>query len=281
MNKLLRRRLSTRTPTPRLPPSTEQLRVTLRGPALYVTMSRPALHNAFNETLIADLTSTFRAVRPHEGYRAVVLAGEGKSFSAGADMNWMRRMASYSEEDNRADALRLFDMFHAVRAAPVPTVARVHGAALGGGSGLVAACDMAFAVRGAALGFTEVRLGLVPAVISRFVMDKVGHAGASRLFLTGERFSGGDAERAGLVNRAVDTADELDDEVDAVVAELARTSPAAAAQCKELIAGVSGLTVAASRDFVAGEIARARVSAEGQEGLAAFLEKRKPSFLRL
>lgn len=244
---------------------------------LYLRLSRPEVHNAFNETLIAEIGETFSSIRQGQ-YRCVVLTGEGASFSAGADLNWMKKMAKYTREQNQQDALRLFDMFAAIRNCPVPTVARVNGAALGGGSGLVAACDFAFATKAAVFGFTEVKLGLVPAVISRFVMDKLGKGNCSRFFLTGERFNAETALRIGLLQGVSESLEDLDKQIEKIAEELSQNSPQAMTSSKQLIDTVSTLSIAHSRQVCAGVIADARVSADGQEGLSAFLEKRKPVF---
>jgi methylglutaconyl-CoA hydratase len=254
----------------------QHIDVQQRGSARWVILNRGKLHNAFNEDLIAELTHAFRGVSP-DACRSVVLTGNGPSFSAGADLSWMKRMAGYTREENRADALRLFDMFHAIRACPVPVIARVNGTAVGGGSGLVAACDIPIAVSTAVFGFSEVRLGLIPAVISPFVMDKIG-AASSRFFLTGERFSAAVAHKVGLVTEVHESMEAVDKAVAAVVEGVEKTSPAAVQSCKTLIATVRGMDIKDARAFVAEQIASARASPDGVEGVAAFLEKRKPGF---
>lgn len=249
-----------------------------RGSAVWITMNRGKVHNAFNEEVIAELHRAFRDV-PCSA-TAVVLTGSGKSFSAGADVNWMAKMAGYSEEENRADSDQLFAMFAAIKECPVPTIARINGAALGGGAGLVAACDMAFCVDRAVMGFTEVNIGLIPAVISKFVMEKIGKNNCRRYFLTGERFSGPPAKDMGLVNESVATIEELDEVVQQVTDQLKSASPQAVRKAKVLIEEVSAFPSAnASRAFVTEQIASIRVSPEGQEGLQAFLEKRTPAWV--
>lgn len=249
------------------------------GPIATVTMNRPERHNAFDETLIAALTSAFVELGEDPSVRAVILAGAGPSFSAGADVGWMRRAAEYGEEENRADARRLAAMLKTIDECPKPVVARVQGAALGGGTGLVAVCDIVIASRRASFGTTEVRLGLAAAVISPFVLRAIGPRQARRLFLTGERI---DAERAlaiGLVHEVVEE-NALDARVDAVLDHLLAGGPEAQAASKELIRIVLAMPQGGSllTEATVGVIAARRASAEGKEGLRAFLEKREPSW---
>lgn len=212
--------------------------------------------------------------------RCVIFSGSGKSFSAGADLSWMQKMVRYSREDNEQDALRLFDMVHAVRSCPVPVVARVNGSAVGGGAGLVAASDVAVGVRDAQFGFTEVKLGLIPAVISPFVMDRIGRSHCYRYFLTGERFDASRAREMGLLQEVVSSVEELDQRVEQIARDVASNSPLAVQRCKQLVKNVSRMSYddAETRQHLAREIADIRVSQQGQEGLAAFLGKRKPSW---
>ena len=256
--------------------------------ALTITMSRPALHNAFNEVLIAEMRQVFDTIAagvaagsgPLASLRAVVLTGSGASFSAGADLSWMQKMRSYSESENLADATLLFEMIRSIRDCPLPTIARVNGAALGGGVGLVSACDMAFTVSTASFGLTEVKLGLSPAVISSFVMSKISAAAARQYFLTGARFPAEEALRIGLVSRV--SADEaaLDKLVQSTLEELALNSPAAVRATKSLLGFMSDSSNAPqAQGYVTSLIARLRVSKEGQEGLGAFFEKRKPAWV--
>jgi methylglutaconyl-CoA hydratase len=245
--------------------------------SLRIVMNRPQLHNSFNEELIGELSRAFKAITPQD-CRSVVLTGAGKSFSAGADLNWMKKMAQASEQENKEDSLRLFDMFHAIRACPVPVIARVNGAALGGGSGLVAACDMVFAVSSAVFGFTEVRLGIIPAVISPFVLEKIGYSNCARWFFTGARFSAATAHEIGLVQGHYATEQLLEEAVDTVTQSIAQSGPSAVAACKDLLRSISVKKIGDVRETVAAAIAKARVSAEGQEGMAAFFDKRSPSW---
>jgi len=257
------------------------LQVERRGPALWVTLNRPDVRNAFNPEMIAELTSAFRDVPRAddgpEGVRAVVLAGAGGSFCAGADLQWMRAMAAYARDENVADALRLAAMLDAIETCAVPVVARVHGAALGGGVGLVAACDVVVTAEGTLFGFTEARLGIAPAVIAPFVLRKIGPGHARALFVTGERFDAARAERVGLVHR-VTTLERLDAAVAETVAGIAACGPAAVRACRALAADVPGMSREAARAYTAETIAALRAGSEGQEGMRAFLEKRAPRF---
>ena len=253
--------------------SATALRIEPRGPVTWVWLARPEVHNAFGAELIAELTAAFHGLAAAPGVRAVVLAGEGPSFSAGADVNWMKRSLAYTVEENLADARRLEGLFAGIAECPKPVIARVHGAALGGGAGLVAACDFAVAAEGARLGFTEVRLGILPAVISPFVLAKIGPGAARPLFLTGERFDAARALRIGLVQE-VAPADQLDAAVDRIVKLLLGAGPEAIARAKRIVSHVPYLSREAARDFTTRLIAETRVTPEAQEGLRAFLEKR-------
>ncbi len=242
------------------------LQVERDGPLLRVTMARPERRNAFDAALIGELTDAFADVGDA---RAVILAGEGPSFSAGADVEWMRSSVELSYEENVADALRLRAMLDAIDLCPAPVVARVQGHALGGGCGLVACSDIALASPDALFAFSEVKLGIVPAVISPFALAKIGSGHARRWFVTGERFGADVALRIGLVS---EVADDLDAAVDRVVAELLSAGPSAARAAKELARGPQTAQQTAER------IAAHRASDEGQDGLRAFLEKRAPTW---
>ena len=242
------------------------LRIERDGATLRVAMARPERRNAFDAALIAELTSAFADV---SDARAVVLSGDGPSFSAGADVEWMRASVGLSYDENVADALRLRAMLDAIDTCPAPVVARVQGHALGGGCGLVACSDVVIAEPAAQFAFSEVKLGIVPAVISPFALAKIGSGAARRWFVTGERFTADVALRIGLVH---EVADDLDAAVDRVVAELLSAGPEAARAAKELAHGPLPAEETARR------IAAHRTSAEGQEGLRAFLEKRSPGW---
>jgi methylglutaconyl-CoA hydratase len=256
------------------------LRIADRHAVRTITLNRPQLHNAFDDTLIAELTDALVEAGRDAAVSAVVLTGEGASFSAGADLHWMRGMAKASEAENREDSLRLARLMRTLQFLPKPTVARVNGAAYGGGVGLVACCDIAIGVEGAKFGLTEVKLGLVPAVISPYVVAAIGLRQARRLFLTGELFDAAAAQRIGLLHQCV-PADALDETVAGVLAALGKAGPLAQAEAKRLALRVAGLDEASAErgDRENAElIARLRVSAEGQEGLGAFLDKRTPAW---
>lgn len=237
-------------------------------------LNRAELHNAFDAALIAELTATLEAVGRDPDVRVLVLEGAGASFSAGADLNWMRGMAAASEADNREDALALARLMRTLDELPRPTIARVHGAAFGGGVGLVACCDIAIGVSGAKFGLTESRLGLLPATISPYVVAAIGARNARRYFATAEIFDAAQAQRIGLLHDVVE-ADALDAAVDRQIALLLKSGPVAVAGAKRLVHDVATAT---DRDLLdqhnASLIAALRVSAEGQEGLGAFLDKR-------
>ena len=242
------------------------LRIERDGPLLHVTLARPERRNAFDAALIAELTEAFADVGEA---RAVILAGDGPSFCAGADVDWQRSAIDLSYEENVEDAKRLYRMLEAIDDCPAPVVARVQGYALGGGSGLVACCDVAIAGEDAVFGFSEVKLGIIPAVISPFVVPRIGVGAARRYFLTGERFDAGDALRIGLVHEV--TAG-LADAVDRVVGELLTSGPQAAREAKRLV------QERPTGEDTAHIAARLRTSPEGQDGLRAFLERRKPGW---
>ena len=243
-----------------------------------VTLNRPAIHNAFDETLIAKLTQTFVELDDERDVRVVVLAGAGRSFCAGADLNWMRRMAAFDHEENLRDATALAAMLRALYALSKPTIARVHGAAYGGGVGLIAACDIAIAVPEATFALTEAKLGLIPATIGPYVIEAIGARQARRYFLTAERFAAADALRIGLVHEVVD-ASQLDARMDGIIGALRAAGPFAQLECKALIRGVAHRPIDA--DVISGtaaHIAAVRASPEGKEGVAAFLGKRTPAW---
>ncbi|MEM9303684.1 MAG: enoyl-CoA hydratase-related protein [Pseudomonadota bacterium] len=246
-----------------------------------ITLTRPEVHNAFNDQLVAELDKALAALAADEDVRVVVLAGEGPSFSAGGDLNWMRRMGQTDEAENRDDALALAATLRRLNFHPKPTVARVQGAALGGGVGLACCCDIVVASDAARFGLTEVRLGLVPAVISPYVIDAIGARRARHLFLTGEILDAEASKAAGFVHVLSD-ADGLDAALEQQIDWLLRGGPRAVAAAKALIFAVQGGKSEAGQQQIdqatASLIARLRVSEEGQEGLTAFLEKRHPSW---
>jgi methylglutaconyl-CoA hydratase len=253
------------------------LSVERHGPVERVTLNRPDVRNAFNEHVIADLTAWAKAAHQDPSLRVVVFAGAGKVFSAGADAAWMAKMAGYSHDDNVRDARAGAEMFLAINTVPAIVIGRIHGAALGGGSGLAAVCDIVVTEPDAIFGFTETRLGILPAMISPYVLQKIGASAARELFLTGMRFDAHKAKAIGLVHEVVPAAD-LDAAVDRYVIEALAASPTAVARAKALIPNVLGRSPADVMAITAEAIATQRVSAEGQEGLQAFLEKRTPSW---
>jgi len=248
------------------------------GPVAQVRLNRPDVRNAFNAELIAALTSTFEELGSDENVRAIVLSGEGKVFCGGADISWMRGSLDLTFDQNVADAQAMSDMFRAIDRCPKPVIGKIHGAALGGGAGLAAVCDIVVASADAIFGFTEVKLGIIPAVISPFVLAKIGVSNARALFLTGERFDAKRALHIGLVHEVV-VADTLDVCIERITNEIASAGPQAVAAAKALVPRVTEATYHESRDVTAKAIAYQRTSPEGQEGLRAFLERRKASWI--
>jgi methylglutaconyl-CoA hydratase len=259
---------------------TDVLRLTRDGPFARVTLNRPEVRNAFNPRLIADLHAAFvgLAHEPPDVLRGVVLDGAGSIFCAGADIEWMRAAVGLSVEDNERDASAMQAMFSAIAACPVPVIARVQGAALGGGMGLCAASDIVVAMANASFGFTETKLGIIPAVISTFVVPKIGESHARALFATGERFDAARAQRIGLVHDVVPDEAALDARIAALADELRAAGPTALRQAKALVRDIREAGLEAAAQGMPGRIARQRASAEGQEGLSAFMERRAPSW---
>ncbi len=254
------------------------LRVEISGGVATLTLARPEKHNAFDDALIAELTTALESAVADEAVRVVVLAAEGKSFSAGADLGWMKRMAGYGEAENLADARALANLMRVLNDLPKPTVARVQGAAYGGGVGLVACCDIAVAASSAKFCLSEAKLGLIPSVISPYVVAAMGARAARRYFLTSEVFDAEQAHRVGLVH-AIDWRDRIDHDIDDIVGALLGNGPVAMAESKDLIRRVAaGPVDDAMVEDTAQRIARIRASAEGAEGVAAFLERRAPTW---
>ncbi len=249
------------------------------GGVATVTLNRPEVHNAFNAEVIERLSDIFEDLAGADGVRAVLLEAVGKSFSAGADLDWMRHAAELSEEENRDDARALGEMLRRLNTLPKPTVALVQGAAFGGGVGLMAACDIVVAVSDAAFSLSEVKLGLIPAVISPYVIAAIGARRARRYFLTGERFDAEEARRIGLVHEVVEDAAALDSAGERIVERLFTAAPGALAEAKDLIAAVAGRPIDSHViEDTARRIAERRTHDEAREGIAAFLEKRKPDW---
>ncbi len=253
------------------------LRYSAEGPVAQVRLERPDVRNALDTELIEQLHSTFDRIAGDSAIRAVVLSGEGKTFCGGADVGMMRESLELTRKQNVAGARALSKMFRSIDRCPKPVIAKIHGAALGGGAGLVAVCDIAIAASDAVFGFTEVKLGIIPAVISPFVLAKIGASHARALFLTGERFDAKRAQTIGLVHEVV-VADSLDVAVERVVTEVLSAGPSAIAAAKKLIARVRETGYDESLDITAKAIATQRTSPEGQEGLRAFLERRSPNW---
>ena len=255
------------------------LHISIAGPIARVTLNRPEVRNAFNEGLIAELTTAFAMLGQRQDLRAIVLAAEGKAFCAGADLNWMKAMAGYSWDENHADATRLADMLWAIYSCPLPVIARVQGDVYAGGVGLVACADIVVAASTAGFCLSEAKLGLLPATIGPYVVKALGEQASRRYFVTAERFSAEEAHRLGLVHEVV-TADALDAQVDQLTAAITANGPAAVRACKQLVKDVAGREVTpALRDDTARRIADIRASAEGREGVQSFLDKARPGWL--
>jgi len=251
-----------------------------KGAVARVTLNRPDVHNAFNAELIAELRVLFHRFsdEPAEALRAVVLSGAGPSFCAGADVNWMRASLGLTRDENEQDAMVMAEMFDAIDRCAAPVVARVHGAALGGGMGLCAVSDLVVAEAGAKFGFTETRLGILPSVISPFIIAKIGETHARALFPGGRRFDATRALRIGLVHEVFEGEQALDTAVEVAVNDILAAGPTAARAAKAIVREVRGLPHESTRWHTARRIAAQRTSAEGQEGLRAFLEKREPAW---
>ncbi|MDD2546181.1 MAG: enoyl-CoA hydratase/isomerase family protein [Burkholderiaceae bacterium] len=255
------------------------LSIVYQGPRATITLTQPEVRNAFSDEVIAEITAAFTEVGARDDVRVVVLAAEGPAFCAGANLNWMRRMADYTRAENLVDAAKLAEMLRVIYACPKPTVARVQGDAIAGGMGLVAACDMAVAVDTAGFCLSEVKLGLIPATISPYVVRAMGARAAHRYFLTAERFDAAEALRIGFVH-AVVAPDALDAQVDQLAKALASASPQAVRACKKLVLDVAEREINAALIAATVEaIADIRASDEGKEGVQSFLQKRKPNWL--
>jgi methylglutaconyl-CoA hydratase len=260
-------------------PVYKTLALEIRNGVALVTLARPEVHNAFDETSIADLTHALVELEHDDAVRAVVLLGQGKSFCAGADLNWMKRMAGFGEKENLADAMALATLLKTLYRLPKPTIARVHGAAYGGGVGLIACCDIAIAAQQATFALTETKLGLIPATIGPYVVEAIGARAARRYFLTAERFDAAEAYRIGLVQDLVLEA-SLDERINELLGALVVAGPHAQAESKALIRAIAHRPIddTVSADTAA-RIARIRKSPEGREGVAAFLGKRRPAWI--
>jgi methylglutaconyl-CoA hydratase len=255
------------------------LKIDIRNHVALVILDRPDVHNAFNDELVRQITEAFHELGQRAEVRVIVLRANGKSFCAGADLNWMHRMAAFSYEENLADARAAGQMFLAIAKCPKPVIARVHGGALGGGAGLVAACDIGIALESVQFGFTEVKLGIIPAIISPFVIAKIGPGRAREFFITGERFLAPVALNIGLIQHVASHELALDALVDSKISQILTSAPTAIASAKELVLGVAARNLESALEFAADAIARSRAGREGQAGMKAFLERQKPPWI--
>ena len=250
------------------------------GGAATITLNRPDVHNCFDDSMVEGLARAVHDIAEHEGLRVATLASRGPTFSAGADLNWMRKVAEQSEADNCGNARHLGNMLSGLAQLPMPTVALVQGNAYGGGIGLIAACDMVVAVKDCVFAFTEVNLGLIPAVISPFVVAAIGARQARRYFMTGEKFDTYHAQRMGLIHEMVPTQGALMAQGEYIVDQILQSAPGAVAKAKTLIADISNKPIDAPlMDDLARRIAARRATDEGKEGVSAFLERRKPDWI--
>jgi methylglutaconyl-CoA hydratase len=243
-----------------------------------ITLNREKVHNAFNPTMIEELTTVFKYQSKDPHTRAIVLTGAGKSFSAGADLNYMRSSKDFSYEENYDDAFRLEQLFNTIYTTPKPVVGRINGAAFGGGIGLISVCDIALAVKNAKMAFSEVNLGIMPAVISPYVIPKIGFSNARRYFLTGERFDAIKAHAIGLIHEIADDINDLDQKLTEILNQILESSPSAMASIKQLLLKNRDTEFQEVRKYCIDKIAEIRTSSEGKEGLSAFLNKKSPNW---
>jgi len=249
--------------------------IDLEPPVARIILNRPEVHNAFNAAMIRELISALEEIKNRTEIRVLVLTGQGKSFCAGADLNWMREIINYSFEENLRESRELAELIYQLDQLSLPTIARINGATIGGGNGFHAACDIAIASEEALFSLSEVKIGLIPAVISPYVIRRIGESRARQYFLTGERISAKRAEEIGLVHRVV-PASSLDEAVEETIRMLLSSGPQAIRRSKEIIQKVPTMSLEEAKEYTARIIAELRISPEGQEGMAAFLEKRKP-----
>ncbi len=257
----------------------ETIKSEIKSNIAYVTFCRPEVHNAFNDTVIYEMTDIFNKLNDEKELRAVVLTGEGKSFCAGADLNWMKRVITQSFEENLKESNALADLFALIYNFRCPVIGKINGAAIGGGVGFVSVCDIAVAAESAVFSFSEVKIGIVPACIGPYVVKKIGEGKAREFFITGERMKAGKAYNIGLINDCVDD-DKLDDTVDKLLKMIKSSGPEAIAVAKQLVSSVPYMSEEQYKPFTAEMIAKLRISDEGQEGMNAFLEKRKPRWVK-
>ncbi len=252
--------------------------VSREGQIARVVLNRPKIHNAFDSTMIRELDDAFEKIQKETTVRVVILTGKGKSFCAGADINWLREIIDYSFEQNLKESLELAELIHKIYMLPKPSIAMVNGTAIGGGNGFLSACDIAVASKEAIFGLSEVKIGLVPAAISPYVIRRIGESKAREFFLTGRRISAGEALEIGLINDVVPD-EKLEGKVKEIAELLLSSGPEAIASCKKLIQNVPKMSFEDAKEYTARMIANLRISEEGQEGMKAFLEKRKPAWL--
>lgn len=253
--------------------------ITKKDDITTVALNRPDVHNAMNETLMNELTSCFHQLSTDDSITAIVLTGNGKSFCAGADLIWMKQMVNYSQEENKKDSRLLLDMYESIHSCPKPVIGRINGAAFGGGIGLFAVCDITITVPEVMFAFSEVKLGIIPAVISTFVAQRMTPAAMRRLFITGERFDSTTAKEIGLIDLVVPP-EKLDETVTSCVEQVRSSGPIAIKEVKHLIYNLLKLDVNTYKEFTVEKISELRVSQEGQEGIKGFLKKQKPSWKR-
>jgi methylglutaconyl-CoA hydratase len=256
----------------------ETIRIQKEGPVAKISFCRPEVRNAFNDAVIYETTDLFRSLKEDKDLRVIVLTGEGKSFCAGADLNWMRRVKDYSYEKNLEESLALADLFYLIYTMPLPIIGRINGAAIGGGTGFVSVCDISVAAESAEFSFSEVKIGLVPACIGPYVIRKIGEGKAREFFISGERLTAADAYRIGLVNRYYPD-DKLDEKIDRLIGIILSSGPDAIKMAKELVSNVPLMSPDKFKPYTAEMIAKLRESDEGQEGMDAFLNKRKPKWV--
>ena len=242
---------------------------------LTIALNRPHVHNAMNDLMIEELTSCFNEI--NKKIRAIILTGKGKTFCGGADLNWMKSMVNYSKEENIKDSRKLLTLFEKIYSCNKPVIGRITGGAFGGGIGLIAVCDITIATPALKFAFSEVKLGLIPSVISTYVIPRIGLANARRLFITGERFSSEHAKEIGLIDYIV-TYEEMDEKIDEIIKEIKTSAPLAIGEAKNLLKIYQEMGINEYKEYTVHKIAELRVSKEGQEGTSAFLEKRKPSW---
>lgn len=253
----------------------ETILLNIEPPISNLILNRPEVHNAFNAVMIRELASALEEIKKRKDIRVLILTGEGQSFCAGADLHWMREIINFSFEDNLRESKELAELIYQLDQMPLPTIARINGPTIGGGNGLHAACDIAIASDQAIFSLSEVKIGLIPAVISPYVIRRIGESQARHYFLTGERIKADKAQEIGLIHQCV-PASQLDEAVGKIVKLLLSSGPVAIARSKELIQKVTKMSLDEAKEYTARVIAELRISPEGQEGMAAFLEKRKP-----